>query len=142
MKVSSAVVALCATLGSTASAFAPLAHNSVRPKSALCAEEPRTPKGAKTVETAAKTAASTSFTVSKAVPFLAPVAALVAGRQALTKRDVLREQEAITAKDLSRIQKDLANADTTISVRRGAKCSFAFMSSLRFLTAFLCFIRL
>jgi hypothetical protein len=80
-------------------------------------EDANTLGSSETVSATAEAATGAGIAASKAVPFLAPVAALVAGRQALIKRDVLREQEAITAKDLNRIQKDLANADTTISVR-------------------------
>lgn len=68
-------------------------------------------------ETATEAAAGAGVSASKAVPFLAPIAALAAGRQALAKRDIVKEQVAITEKDLQRIRKDLSNVDTTISVR-------------------------
>ena len=65
----------------------------------------------------AEAAAGAGLGAGELAPFLAPIAALVAGRQALTKRDLIREQVAVTEKDLERIKKDLANTDTIISVR-------------------------
>lgn len=133
MKVSSAaIIALWAT-SSPATAFTPLQlyaanTNTHRRTTRIFAEEGNAAASeaanavseagaAEAAAEAAATVAGAGISTSKAVPFLAPIAALVAGRQSLIKRDIVREQVALTEKDLARIKKDLRNVDINISVR-------------------------
>jgi hypothetical protein len=90
-----------------ATAFTPLSYASLKfsktgGASALFAEEPT---------------AVDAGGVGGALPVaLVPLVALVAGRQALLRREVVREQVAITENDLNKIKSDLASAETFISV--------------------------
>jgi hypothetical protein len=93
-------------------AFTPMSYASLKFAktglgSRLFAEDPNAPSAAD----------AAGGGVGGALPSaLAPFAALVAGRQALLRRDEVREQIAITENDLNKIKSDLANADTLISV--------------------------
>ena len=141
MKVSSAVIIALWATSSPATAFTPpqlstANTNTHRRTTRIFAEEGNaaaseaasaaseaassSEAAAGTAEAAAEAAATVAgagISTSQAVPFLAPIAALVAGRQSLIKRDIVREQVALTEKDLARIKKDLRNVDINISVR-------------------------
>lgn len=114
MKVPLSVLLAVWVTASTATAFNPVSSIVRQGKSRLFAEEK--PSGGETKPPSAVETAASSFPVGIVSSVIAPIAALTIARQALSNRDKLREEVAITEKDLTRIRKDLASTDRIISV--------------------------
>jgi len=126
MRVSAYVLLAAFATSSPSSAFTPCslytAHQQTHQRtttSRSAKDEKPSKQGAAegSAKEAAAAATGTGLSASKAVPFVAPLAALAAGRQAMTKRELIRQEQIITEADLARIKKELANTDTAISVR-------------------------
>lgn len=104
---------------STAAAFHPSSHVSRHSKTRLFADDKQSGGNTTPASAAAETAASGASLGTVVTSIAAPLAALAAGRQALTSRDQLRDEVAVSEKDLSRIKKDLKRTDTLASVSYG-----------------------
>eukprot|EP00977_Amphora_coffeiformis_P004789 scaffold1033_cov171-Amphora_coffeaeformis.AAC.6 len=123
MRVSAYVLLAAFATSSPSSAFTPCslytAHHQQTNQRTTTSRFAKDEKPSKQGAAKEAAAAGTGLSASKAVPFVAPLAALAAGRQAMTKRDLIRQEQIITEADLARIKKELANTDTAISASFG-----------------------
>ena len=119
MRVSSYVLLVAFATSSPSSAFTPCSLYRTAPHQQQTNKRKtrRFAKDEKTTGEGAAPAAPKGVPVGKAIPFVAPLAALAAGRQAMEKRELIQQERAITEADLARIKDDLVDTETAIQVR-------------------------